>query len=40
MPCVEECIVTDGVQVPAGAVYRRAIGATGDGPQGLLVTPR
>lgn len=32
-----ECIVTDGVQVPRGAVYQRAILVAGD--DGLVVTP-
>jgi mannose-1-phosphate guanylyltransferase len=35
---VDECIVTDGVQVPPGSVHRRSV--LRRGPQGLLVTPR
>jgi NDP-sugar pyrophosphorylase family protein len=35
---VDECIVTDGVQVPPGSVHRRSVLCRG--PQGLLATPR
>jgi NDP-sugar pyrophosphorylase family protein len=34
---IEECIVTDRTQVPAGSVYRRSVLRRGE--QGLLVTP-
>jgi ADP-glucose pyrophosphorylase len=35
---LDECIVTDGVQVPAGASHRRAILVRGEGDE-LLVAP-
>jgi NDP-sugar pyrophosphorylase family protein len=35
---VDECIVTDGVEVPPGSVHRRSV--LRRGPQGLLATPR
>ena len=35
---VDECIVTDGVQIPPGSVHRRSV--LRRGTQGLLVTPR
>jgi NDP-sugar pyrophosphorylase family protein len=34
---IEECIVTDGVRIPPGSVYRRSV--LHDSAQGLLVTP-
>jgi ADP-glucose pyrophosphorylase len=35
---VEECIVTDGVEIPPGAVHRRSV--LRRGARGTLVTPR
>jgi hypothetical protein len=35
---LDECIVTDGVQVPAGASHRRAILVRGEDDE-LLVAP-
>jgi ADP-glucose pyrophosphorylase len=36
---LDECIVTDGVRVPSGTDYRRAVLVAGSAPGELLATP-